>query len=86
MVEEHKGRTQDSVIVEDEETESAMESAHVQREEELQVSLIESIMSVSVVEEHKGRTQDSVIVEDEETESAMASAHVQREEELQVSL
>ena len=32
------GRTQDSVIVEDEETESAMASAHVQREEELQVS------------------------------------------------
>ena len=39
MVEEHKGRTQDSVIVEDEETESAMASTHVQREEELQVSL-----------------------------------------------
>ena len=39
LVEEHKGRAQDSVIVEDEETESAMASAHVQREEELQVGL-----------------------------------------------
>ena len=40
LVEEHKGRTQDSVIVEDEETESAMASAHVQREEELQVNIL----------------------------------------------
>ena len=40
LVEEHKGRPHDSLIVEDEETESAMASAHAQREEELQVIIL----------------------------------------------
>lgn len=37
LVEEHKGRTHDMIITDDEEAESAMASAHAQREEELQV-------------------------------------------------
>jgi anaphase-promoting complex subunit 2 len=37
LVEEHKGRSHDIMINEDEEAESAMASAHAQKEEELQV-------------------------------------------------
>ncbi|KAK3088868.1 hypothetical protein FSP39_024770 [Pinctada imbricata] len=37
LVEEHKGRSNDVIIADDEEAESALASAHVQREEELQV-------------------------------------------------
>ncbi|CAG2204932.1 APC2 [Mytilus edulis] len=37
LVEEHKGRTHDVIVTDDDETESAMASAQSQREEELQV-------------------------------------------------
>ena len=37
LVEEHKGRTHDVIVPDDDETESAMASAQSQREEELQV-------------------------------------------------
>ncbi|XP_033732322.1 anaphase-promoting complex subunit 2-like [Pecten maximus] len=37
LIEEHKGRTHDVIITDDDEAESAMASAHAQREEELQV-------------------------------------------------
>ena len=46
LVEEHKGRAHDIVIGEDEEAESAMASAHAQKEEELQVcrqSLVKTV-------------------------------------------
>ena len=38
LVEEHRGRTQDAMMIEEDETESAMASAQDQKEEELQVS------------------------------------------------
>ena len=38
LVEEHRGRTQDAMLMEEDETESAMASAQDQKEEELQVS------------------------------------------------
>lgn len=37
LIEEHKGRTQETIVTDEDETESAMASSHVQREEELQV-------------------------------------------------
>ena len=37
LVEEHKGRTHDLILTDDDEAESAMASAQSQREEELQV-------------------------------------------------
>ena len=37
LVEDHKGRSNDTIITDDDESESAMASAHAQREEELQV-------------------------------------------------
>jgi hypothetical protein len=37
LVEEHKGRTHDVIVPDDDEAESAMASAQSQREEELQV-------------------------------------------------
>lgn len=50
LVEEHKGRTHDVIVTDDDETESAMASAQSQREEELQVSY--SITCLNCVVSH----------------------------------
>lgn len=50
LVEEHKGRTHDVIVTDDDETESAMASAQSQREEELQVSY--SITCLNCVRSH----------------------------------
>lgn len=40
LIEEHKGPQQEVILADEEETESAMASAHVQREEQFQVQIV----------------------------------------------